>query len=213
MSPLLLLLGLWLAGGCGRGEWGPTGPTDTLPGRHAVAASPDGSDGPDRERVSFPVAVTATPTGPGRWHVRTVVGPLDRAYQTVSVPFYTAARVTRYAFPTPQHVVGCGRAWTPRPGGTGAIEDIPLSCAIPGTPHRSGAATAAAPWVELTGPAGRLRRTPTGGPWRALSAVRHTAVAGLVAEVSFQREPVVDQPPLSPGTVLILEEELVWSRP
>lgn len=210
MRTVILLLGLLLAGGCGRGGWGPTGPTDSLPGHYSVVASHDGSDGPGRDRVSFPVSVVVTPVGPGRWRARVVIGPLDRAYQAVSVPFQPSARFDRYAFAATQHVVGCGSEWTPRPSGTGSIEDVPLRCAIPGTPHRSGIARADSPWVELAGPAGRLRRTPSGGQWREVWAVRHTALPGLAAEVSFQREPLGSQPPLSKDTVLILEEDILW---
>lgn len=219
MTIWLLLFGagaIW-TGGCSR-ETTPkggsiTGVTSNLPGRYVVAASQDSVDRPGQENPPIPITTTTVRTGPGVWEARITIGPLPVPYQAVSVPFVPFASHDRFAFEAASHQVGCARGWTTRSGGAGALADIPLQCQIEGTTEWSGVARAASPWVEVSGPSGRIRRTPLSGNWKELWVVRHTELSGLSPEISFQQEPLMDQPIIPAGTVLTLIERIESETP
>jgi len=205
---LAVIAGWAVAAACGRGR----DRNAVVPGRLYVVASPDGTDAPDRDRLSFPAEIVAEPMGRDTWRVETVVGPLDRDYRGLSV-VWEIPTITpgTYGFGgVADHEVGCDARWEPRPGATGAVSAIPQWCAVDGA--RVGLArarrTAGARIVGLVTDGREYRREPQAGDWLELWVVRHTGLAGVALEVSFQPEPLTFAPPRPAGAVLTLTELL-----
>jgi hypothetical protein len=95
------------------------------------------------------------------WRVAITIGPMPTRLGSLSIPMdVNKASFDHYQFSSGPHDVGCGAGWVARTTAGGPIDSIPAACVIPGVGKVGAARTRGLlPWVELSGPAGKIRRT------------------------------------------------------